>query len=264
MGSIRLLLKALKLFIFENIYTHKIDIKNDRAIFSFTFDDVPISAATNGANILEELNVTGTYYVALGMEGEIDVNDVNKRRFISNAEIKSLYNNGHDIGCHTYSHLNLRKSNTKDVVLDCDKNTRRLQNIIKITSIDHFAYPFGMVSPGGKRELGRKYKTLRTTDNGINTGKTDFTHLRAISLCSNSFDKDSIQATISEATKNKAWVIFYSHDICENPSEWGTNTEDFKWVVEQCAKSDGEILNMSHAFNKIINNQTPQPNQEKV
>ena len=254
MGAIRSLLKAVKLFVFENIYTRNITIKNDKAVFSFTFDDVPISAATNGASILENVNATGTYYVALGMEGAEDANDGNDKRFINDAEILSLYKNGHDIGCHTYSHLNIRKSKTKNVVSDCEKNTHRLQDILKTTSIDHFAYPFGMVSPGGKRELGCKYKTLRTTDHGINTGKTDLTHLRAVRLYSNHFDKDNIQSIINEAVKNKAWVIFYSHDICETPSEWGTNTEDFKWVVEQCAKSDGEILNVSHAFNKIVNN----------
>jgi len=254
MGAIKALFRAFKLFVFENIYTNKIDIKNDKAIFSFTFDDVPISAATNGASILEEINATGTYYVALGMEDADGSKDSNNRRFINDSEIHLLYKKGHDIGCHTYNHLNLKKSKTKNVVSDCDNNTRGLQHILGTTSIDHFAYPFGKVSPGAKRELGRKYKTLRTTAHGINAGKTDLTHLRSVSLCSITFYKDSIQAAIHEAVNNKAWLIFYTHDICENPSDWGTNTEDFKWVVGQCAKSDGEILNVSQAFDKIAGN----------
>lgn len=246
------LFKIFKLIFFENIYTKKIIVNNENAIFSFSFDDVPISAAINGAKILEEVNATGTYYVALGMEKANKQMDCNNRCFINDSEIQSLYKSGHDIGCHTYSHLNLRKNRIKNIVLDCDNNTRGLQNILNTTAIEHFAYPFGMVSPGSKKELGLKYKTLRTTDHGINSGKTDMTHLRAIKLYSNSFDKNVIQATIHEAVKKNAWVIFYSHDICEDPSEWGMKTEEFKWVVKQCAESVGEILNVSQAYNKIV------------
>ena len=152
MGTLRQLLKTLKLLIFENIYTRKVNIKNNRAIFSFTFDDVPISAATNGARILEEFNITGTYYVALGMEHVDDNDNTSNRQLINDTDIKSLHKAGHDIGCHTYSHLNLRSNKTKFVVSDCKKNTKKLQEILHTSSIDHFSYPFGAVSPGGKKE----------------------------------------------------------------------------------------------------------------
>ena len=253
MGILRQLLKALKLLVFENIYTRKINIRNNKAIFSFTFDDVPISAAKNGAKILEEFNITGTYYVALGME-EIDGStDDNTRRFLNKNDIINLHNAGHDIGCHTYSHLNQRQHTSKTVLTNCNKNTNLLQNILNTSSIDNFSYPFGMVSPLGKKILGRKYKTLRTSDHGINSGVTDMTHLRAIMLYSNTFNRDTLTKEINLAIKEKAWLIFYTHDVCEQPSEWGVNTDDFKWLVEQCVISECDILNISNAYNKIIN-----------
>jgi peptidoglycan/xylan/chitin deacetylase (PgdA/CDA1 family) len=242
-------LKELKLCFFENVHSRKVDINIDKAIFSFTFDDVPVSAATTGATILEEAGTTGTFYVALGM---CDVSSEDYGKFIHDSEILSLYNNGHNIGCHTYSHLNLRKSKTKNVVYDCEKNVHNLRNIIGATSIDHFAYPFGMVSPGGKKALGRRYKTLRTVDHGINSGISDMTHLRSVSLCAITFSRDAVHAAINDAVKNKAWVIFFSHDIAEHPSDWGTTPEDLQWVVDQCLKAGGEILNVDQAFNKII------------
>lgn len=251
MAPIRRYLKALKILLLERLYTNKHYINNKRAIFTFTFDDVPISAFTNGAKILEGHNLNGVYYVALDMEklgpksGE--------RRFINAEEIKSLHKQGHDIGCHTYSHLNLRKHSASKIISDCNNNTNKLRNMLNIESIDHFAYPYGMVSLSGKRALGSKYKTLRTTEHGFNVGKTDLTHLKAVSLCSNTFNKDSIRDVIRQAISRRAWVIFYSHDICENPTEWGTNIEDFRWVVEQCVAADAEVLNVSDAYRKIIN-----------
>jgi len=255
MGYIKSLLKKLLLFLFENIYTRNIVISNDRAIFSFTFDDVLISAATNGASILENFNVTGTYYVALGMESGGDDEDGDARNFIDGTEIVSLSEKGHDIGCHTYGHFNLKETSSDFAITDCRKNIQQLQDILKGPSIDHFAYPYGAVSLNGKKELGRLYETLRTVEHGLNTGKTDLTHLRSVSLCSNTFDRASIQSLIDIAVKKKAWVIFYSHDICEKPTEWGTSTDDFKWVVQQCDQSDGDILNVREAFSKITRQQ---------
>ncbi len=244
-------LKLIKLLLLENIYTRKIDIKNAKAVFSFTFDDVPISAAVAGAKILENAGATGTYYVALGMEGA-DKKKSNDRLYLNEAEIKSLHQKGHDIACHTYSHLNIRASNIIDVVSDCNKNTDELMRIVQVSSISHFAYPFGMVSPRGKKELGGKYKTLRTVDEGLNGLKTDLTHLRAINLYSDLFDKEKIKKNINDAVKKGAWLIFYTHDICENHSQWGTTPEDLQWVVDQCIKSQGEILNMNQAYQKLV------------
>lgn len=258
MLTLRKILKIFKIFIFENLYSRKITIKNNEAIFSFTFDDAPISAFTNGAEILNKFNATGTYYVALGMEKNNDSTGV-ARRFLNHSEIYKLHKDGHSIGCHTYNHLSLRKAKLHDLIKDCESNRTGLQYIIKSSSIDHFAYPFGIVSPRGKRELGRTYKTLRTTDQGVNYGRTDLTYLRTISLCSISFNKATILEAIRLAVKNNAWLIFFSHDICSSPSEWGTKTEDFKWVVKQCSKTGGVILNVEQAYNVIIKNLHIQP-----
>src|SRR5262245_55669942 len=47
-------------------------MRNDRPLVSFTFDDVPDSAYTNGARILEDFGARGTFYVAAGTCGYQD------------------------------------------------------------------------------------------------------------------------------------------------------------------------------------------------
>lgn len=253
MATLNSIIKSIKLGVLENIYTRKVVINLDTAIISFTFDDVPLSAATNGAKILEKYHATGTFYVARGME---NVSDVRTRRFINDDDIKELHNAGHNIGCHTYNHLNQRHHASLKVAKDCCNNTNELKEILNILTVDHFAYPFGMVSPTGKKALRHKYKTLRTTDYGLNTGSTDMTHLRAVKLYSNAFDKDALKKIIKLAIENKAWLIFYTHDVCDVPSEWGVTIEDFKWIVEHCVESGSEILNVNNAYDKIINSES--------
>ena len=98
MGALRSLFKVIKLFVLENAYARKINIHNDKAIFSFTFDDAPLSAATNGAKILESHNATGTYYLALGIDSSHNSQEVAIEPYLSTDVIRSLHNKGHEIG----------------------------------------------------------------------------------------------------------------------------------------------------------------------
>jgi peptidoglycan/xylan/chitin deacetylase (PgdA/CDA1 family) len=242
------LLKAIKLLVLENLFTRKVHIHNDSAIFSFTFDDAPMTAWTNGARILEKFNKTATFYIATGM----DNNKGDNRKLLNGDDILTAHQKGHDIGCHTYSHIDCRKNAVTKVLSDCRTNTTELEKLTGKSTIEHFAYPFGMVGLRSKKSLRSKYLTLRTTDHGVNHGWTDMTHLRSVSLCSIAFTREKVVAAINDAVKHNAWLIFYSHDIRESPSDWGISIEDFEWVVDQCAQARGEILNVSQAYKKIV------------
>src|SRR4051794_7530409 len=76
-------------------------LRNETAMVSFTFDDIPKSAATTGAGILEDHGVRGTFYVSGGLVGATSsphwtAADV--------PDIVALHRRGHEIGCHTFSH----------------------------------------------------------------------------------------------------------------------------------------------------------------
>ncbi|MCB8835211.1 polysaccharide deacetylase family protein, partial [Escherichia coli] len=49
----------------------RLHIPVSRPVVSFTFDDVPDTALTNGARILEDHGVRGTFYIAGSLEGQI-------------------------------------------------------------------------------------------------------------------------------------------------------------------------------------------------
>ncbi|URK86924.1 polysaccharide deacetylase family protein [Rhizobium sp. RCAM05350] len=65
-------------------------IPTERPIVSFTFDDVPDTALTNGAAILEKYGVHGTFYIAGGLEGRIEPD----RRLISADGCRELFSAG--------------------------------------------------------------------------------------------------------------------------------------------------------------------------
>jgi peptidoglycan/xylan/chitin deacetylase (PgdA/CDA1 family) len=76
-------------------------LTTNRPLLSFTFDDFPRSSYTNGGTILNNFGFKATYYVSLGLMGkELPVGPA----FI-NEDIEKLMKDGHELGCHTYDHL---------------------------------------------------------------------------------------------------------------------------------------------------------------
>src|SRR5262245_481553 len=68
---------------------------------SFTFDDFPRTALTEGGKIMSSLGVRGTYFTAhelLGRQGPLG-------EVASAEDLRSLLREGHEMGCHTFEHL---------------------------------------------------------------------------------------------------------------------------------------------------------------
>src|ERR1044071_1811046 len=78
-------------------------MQNRAPLVSFTFDDVPDSAYVNGAKILDEHGIRGTFYVAAGICGTPDPHG----RVIERDQCAPRHEQGHETPCHTFSHINV-------------------------------------------------------------------------------------------------------------------------------------------------------------
>ncbi len=75
-------------------------LNNSGPMVSFTFDDAPISAAKVGADMLEQYDARGTFYIAGGLVDAWSGNWTG----VSAEDIVGLHRRGHEIACHTFSH----------------------------------------------------------------------------------------------------------------------------------------------------------------
>jgi peptidoglycan/xylan/chitin deacetylase (PgdA/CDA1 family) len=93
-------------------------------VISFTFDDFPCTAKENGARILEANKVYGTFYVSLGLAGQ----ERNIGRIGTQHEMLELSQSGHELACHTFSHLNCAYKTDNLIREDCLKNQEAAMN----------------------------------------------------------------------------------------------------------------------------------------
>lgn len=238
-------LRNIKVRLLESIYANRTIIDVKTPIFSFTFDDAPVSAAEIGGRKLESIGATGTFYISRGMPS-----GVGPHPLLSSGEIAELRSRGHDIQCHSHSHLDQRRSGLKAVAADCAENRKSLSELLPGHVVEHFAYPYGSVSPWGKRAIRKSYRTLRTIDGDVNRGRVDLAYLHAVELFSKDLDRGRIAHLVESCEDKPGWLVFYTHEISDEPTVWGTKPRDFNWVVDLC-RGKGQILNISEAYNAI-------------
>ena len=104
---------------------------------SFTFDDVPASAYTNGAAVLEDHGVHGTFYIAAGTLGDMDTD----WRVIDREQVRALHARGHEIGCHTYSHVGVDTLDAVTMDEECRQNRGFLARALRRRRSDQLLLP---------------------------------------------------------------------------------------------------------------------------
>lgn len=229
---------------FRNFHT----LKNKVPLISFTFDDFPESAALMGAEILERFNVRGTYYISLGLVGQ--ESPVGK---ICNIEtIKNLIQAKHEIGSHTYDHISAYQYPVEAYEKSILANEKFYKDTF-LTSIgfQNFSYPLGYVSAEAKRITEKYFRCSRTTYHGINKGKVDLNMLRANPVYGNGKNISLLKTIIDRNIKKNGWLIFYTHDVEENPSSFGCTPEYFEEVVKYSFNSGAKLVTIEQACDII-------------
>lgn len=200
-------------------------------VVSFTFDDFPASASV-GADILVRAGARGTFYLSTSRLASVGPQGM----LADDALVRRLSEDGHEIGCHTRSHL--RASDTRVAIYRADMEANKAALNERFGIIAHsFAYPFGSVTPAAKKAAGRLYRTGRTTVPGINMGTFDATFLRANPLYGIEMT-GRLAEMLGACGRRGGWLILYVHDVARLPSAYGCRPELLADAV-RLAKSAG-------------------------
>lgn len=99
-----------------------------------TFDDGTKGQYEIGARILDKYNFKGVFFIMTVAIG--------KKNYMNQNEIKSLSDNGHIIGCHTWDHHKVTNFKKEDWLLQIVKSKKQLEKITH-RPVTCFAYPYG-------------------------------------------------------------------------------------------------------------------------
>jgi peptidoglycan/xylan/chitin deacetylase (PgdA/CDA1 family) len=203
-------------------------MRNAVPLVSFTFDDTPASAYTNGAATLDRHGVRGTFYVSGGLLGS----EQTAWRIISRDQVRALHERGHEIGCHTFSHVRVDQVDARGLDEECRQNRDVLRALCAGTEPTNFCYPFGRISLTRKWQLEERFDSCRGIYQGINAGTVDLGLLKVIELYDRTLTPDKLQRVLRKTRARNGWLIFYTHDVAEAPSWIGCSPQMLSAAVQ--------------------------------
>jgi peptidoglycan/xylan/chitin deacetylase (PgdA/CDA1 family) len=227
-----------------HLHVDRFRLRNATPMVSFTFDDLPKSAVTTGADLLEAHGGRGTFYVSGGLVGlstpDWAAGDAN--------DVLALYRRGHEIGCHTFSHQRACDLDEASLADEIARNRGYFRALDSAIATETFAYPFGYGSFARKQQLKDAFQTCRSIVPGINTGSVDLQFLRALPLIERQMDCDGIDRAFDEAQATNGWLIFYGHDVADRPSPYGCSPALLTHALEAATARKIPALTMAEAM----------------
>ena len=218
----------------------------DKPLVSFTFDDFPKSAITNGAHVLEREGWGGTFYTAAGL---VDTTNHHGPHY-SQQDLHDLESNGHEIAGHTHSHADLTQMPIAQALQEIDDNRSALKKMGVKREITNFAYPYGEVSGKLKHTLASKFTSMRGIQDGAHYGYADLNELKSQAIDSKEHF-DEAMGILDNFQSRPGWLILFIHDIIESPSEWGCTPKQFLQIVKAVKASGARVLPVNEALSYL-------------
>jgi peptidoglycan/xylan/chitin deacetylase (PgdA/CDA1 family) len=217
-------------------------------VASITFDDFPRSALTEGGRLLKERGVRGTYYVAGAMRDAQE----NGRECFRTGDLEILAAEGHEIGCHTFTHPHLAMHTKAFWDEEMASNRAFLEEELPGRTYSTFAYPYGETSLRAKLYFGARFAACRGIERGVNHDVLDLSQLKAVGIEARSWREDVVRAAVDAAVARNGWVIFYTHDISDDPTPYGARPGMLAFVLDRLAEARIEILPVKHALARAV------------
>jgi len=245
-----LLLEQLNRQITQRLPLKPAKSKLQAPVASITFDDFPRTAWTRGGGILEAHDVKATYYVTGDFCGRMNEG---LDHYVE-SDLKEIVAAGHEIGCHTFSHQNGPTVGSDALSDDVERNAAFVQDVLGDYVMSSFAYPYGEASPRTKLLFGDRFPTSRGIRKGVNKGLMDLSQLKAIGIEKWWWTPEYIQGAVDQAKAQNAWVIFFTHDVSDDPSPFGATPQMLEHALDALKTAGIEILPVKHALARAMFN----------
>ena len=229
----------LRRLLIEHCSRLDLPLRSETPYISFTFDDFPRSAFLVGGRILQKYGAHGTFYVSMQLlDRETSVGLI-----VSHEELGALVREGHEVGCHTFDHLDGTVSGPSDFEQSIQANRLSYQELIPEGRLRVFAYPLDGPSLRVKHAVRSHFVCCRGGGQTFNQGLIDLALLKAYFLdWRNANDLSAVKDMIARNNAARGWLIFATHDIAEEPTRYGCRSEFFEEIVRLSVESGARVL----------------------
>ena len=228
----------------KSVWRRPFSIRPQRPLISFTFDDFPRSALVAGGAILNRHGLAGTYYASLGLAGK----ETASGQIFYPDDLKTLLEQGHELGCHTFAHCDSWATATKTFERSIIENREALNRLFPFSEFKTFSYPISLPRPHTKARVADYFLCCRGGGQTFNVGKSDLNQLSAFFLEKSRGNLQLIKDLVDHNRQACGWLIFATHDIANKHTPFGCTPEFFESVVQYSVNSGAQIVPVVEAL----------------
>jgi peptidoglycan/xylan/chitin deacetylase (PgdA/CDA1 family) len=198
--------------------------------------------------MLRRYGVRGTFFVSMQLLGKPSPSGP-----IATADdVKALLADGHQLGCHTYEHLDGCNSSVDAFERSIRQNRAALGDIVPDTDLPVFAYPLNGPVLNIKRAVGKHFVGCRGGGQTFNSGVIDLNLLKAFFLdWRNRGDLEAVRDVVKRNAAECGWLIFATHDVADEPSRYGCQPDFFEEAIRLSLASGARVVPMMEACEAV-------------
>lgn len=219
-------------------------ISLNEPLVSFTFDDFPRSALFTAGDILKDRGLAGTYYASLGLAGGVSPTG----EIFHLEDLHLLLASAHELGCHTFNHCNASETPAAIFERSILENSQALKTFLPLARFSTLSYPIGPPRPATKRRCAWHFTACRSGGQRFNHGTIDLNLLSSFFIEQSRDHWKEIMQVIQANSAAAGWLIFSTHDVCDQPTRYGCEPRLFEQIVNECLHSGARILPVSAAL----------------
>ncbi|MGU3574488.1 polysaccharide deacetylase family protein [Brucellaceae bacterium C25G] len=225
-----------------------LDVKLSQPVVSFSFDDVPHSAIRTGATILERYNARGTFYIAGGLQDKV----IEDTPLFSATDVQYLARAGHEVACHGFSHRRMNKMSRGVLERDLARNKAYLNSLDPQDTMQrNFAYPYNAPQWRARHLFADRFNSCRGGGNQINRGKVNRDLLYGVEIGGEQTSFSTLSSYIEDVAQNPGWLIFFTHDVDDDPSQYGCHRTLFEELVAFTVEKSCRVMTVKDTLSLL-------------
>lgn len=209
----------------------------DTGAITLAFDDGWKSQYQNVVPKLDSSGLPATFYITTRQ-----MYDYGFVGFMSQAQVKELYQKGYEIGAHTRTHAHLASLSESEQIYEI-AGSRDDLHAMGIQPVTAFAYPFGEYNQSAidvARNAG--FTSARSTLNGSVTAASD--HYQ---LARQSVEIDTtlaqVEAWVEDALAKKQWLILAFHQVTDDHNQrYNTKPAVFNDIIDYLVDNNVPVV----------------------
>ena len=224
----------------------------EKAVISFSFDDFPANAWTEGGRILDKYGVQATYYIALSLLGK----EAPVGRIVSELQLKEVADSSHELGCHTFTHCHGYETSANVFEASILRNANQFASRFAGRQFETLSYPISFPSPWNKRVIAGRFLCARGCGQVFNFGSVDLGNVEAFFLEQCRDNPQEVAKLIQNNCAERGWLIFATHDISDTPTRFGVSKSYFEEIVRLAVNSGARVLPVAAAWRNIYSDRS--------